>query len=75
MCPLARIMRKELKKRGIGALKVVYSTEPALTPAPSAEETQRRAVPGSVSFVPSVAGLIAAGEVIRDLIKDCSHES
>lgn len=75
MCPLARIMRKELKKRGIGALKVVYSTEPALTPAPCAEETQRRAVPGSVSFVPSVAGLIAAGEVIRDLIKDCSHES
>ena len=75
MCPLARIMRKELKKRGIGALKVVYSTEPALTPAPSGEETARRAVPGSVSFVPSVAGLIAAGEVIRDLIKDCSHES
>lgn len=75
MCPLARIMRKELKKRGIAHLKVVYSTEPALKSAPSGEETARRAVLGSVSFVPGVAGMIAAGEVIKDLIKDCSHES
>ena len=75
MCPLARIMRKELKKRGITHLKVVYSTEEPLTPAPSGEETARRAVPGSVSFVPGVAGMIAAGAVLRDLIKDCSHES
>ena len=75
MCPLARVMRKELKKRGIAHLKVVYSTEEPLTPAPSGEETTRRSVPGSVSFVPGVAGMIAAGEVIKDLVKDCSHES
>ena len=75
ICPLARVMRKELKKRGITHLKVVYSTEAPLTPAPSGEETTRRAVPGSVSFVPGVAGMIAAGEVIKDLIKDCSYES
>lgn len=75
MCPLARVMRKELKKRGIAHLKVVYSTEEPLTPALSGEETTRRAVPGSVSFVPGVAGMIAAGEVIKDLIKDCSHGS
>ena len=75
MCPLARVMRKELKKRGIPALKVVYSEEPALTPAPSGEESARRSVPGSVSFVPGVAGMIAAGEVIKDLIKETCHES
>ena len=75
MCPLARVMRKELKKRGIPALKVVYSEEPALTPAPSGEESARRSVPGSVSFVPGVAGMIAAGEVIKDLMKETCHES
>lgn len=68
VCPLARVMRRELKKRGVKALKVVYSTEPPITPLPSDEETNRRQTPGSVSFVPSVAGLIAAGEVIRDLV-------
>lgn len=68
VCPLARVMRRELKKRGITSLKVVYSTEPARTPLPCEEADSRRAVPGSVAFVPSVAGLIAAGEVIRDLI-------
>ena len=72
VCPLARIMRKECKKRGIRKLKVVYSQEEALTPnidGISATETPegRRALPGSVSFVPSVAGLILAGEVIKDL--------
>ena len=71
VCPLARVMRRELRKRGIPALKVVYSTEPALTPQhdPTAppEETRRRATPGSVAFVPSVAGLILAGEVIKDI--------
>lgn len=65
--PLARIMRKELKKRGISHVKVVYSTEAPITPAGSEEDTIRRALPGSVSFVPSVAGLILAGEVIKDL--------
>ena len=70
VCPLARVMRRELKKRGIRNLKVVYSKEPAMTPKghPQAEPgSTRRSTPGSVSFVPSVAGLIIAGEVIKDL--------
>ena len=69
VCPLARVMRRELRKRGIEHVKVVYSTEPALSPAPADEETGRRSTPGSVAFVPAVAGLIMAGEVIKDLIK------
>lgn len=73
VCPLARVMRRELKKRGVTDCKVVYSTEEAAKPRTellSKEEAQsRREVPGSVSFVPSVAGLIAAGEVIRDLLQ------
>lgn len=110
VCPLAKVMRRELKKRGVKKLKVVYSEEEALTPFPDvasacmeeeatigqtgvetkqqeavtgqtgaetkqqevvAEKTEvairKRAIPGSVAFVPSVAGLIAAGEVVRDL--------
>ena len=79
VCPLARVMRRELKKRGIPSLKVVYSREPAMTPleepdkpgltgtAGEGTERPRRQTPGSISFVPSVAGLIIAGEVIRDL--------
>ena len=71
VCPLARVMRRELKKRGNDSCKVVYSREEARTPLEgmlSQEESGgRRSVPGSVSFVPSVAGLVAAGEVIRDL--------
>ena len=73
MCPLARIMRKELKKRGINHLKVVYSQEEALTPAVDPEELERtgkRQIPGSLAFVPGAAGLILAGEVVRDLIKE-----
>ena len=74
VCPLARIMRKECAKRGIRHLKVLFSTEDAITPDPalvSAEELPegRRAMPGSVSFVPSVGGLMIAGEVIKDLSK------
>ena len=81
VCPLAKVMRRELKKRGIPRLKVVYSRETPLTPltsltpadAPEADEAQKttrhRQVPGSTAFVPSVAGLIMAGEVIRDLIR------
>ena len=74
VCPLARIMRKECKKRGIGKLKVVFSTEEPIESkldALCAEELPegRRALPGSVAFVPSVAGLIIAGEVIKDLIQ------
>ena len=70
VCPLARVMRRELKKRGIEHVKVVYSMEPALSPAPADEETGRRSTPGSVVFVPAVAGLVLAGEVIKDLIKE-----
>lgn len=71
VCPLARVMRQELRKRGIQHLKVVYSREIPLTPianeAQEAPQASRRSVPGSVSFCPSVAGLILAGEVVRDL--------
>ena len=70
MCPLARIMRKELSKRGVKPLKVVYSREEALTPTGWEEEAKmlgKRQIPGSVAFVPGAAGLILAGEVIRDI--------
>ena len=70
MCPLARVMRRELGKRGIKHLKVVYSQEEALTPTGWEEEAAaigKRQIPGSVSFVPGAAGLILAGEVIRDI--------
>lgn len=83
VCPLARVMRQALRKRGIPKLKVVYSKEPALTPiddmtiscrthcicppGTARKCTQRRQVPGSNAFVPSVVGLIIAGEVIKDL--------
>ena len=85
VCPLAKVMRRELKRRGVKKLKVVYSKEPPMTPIEdmsiSCREncicppgtvrncTQRRQVPGSNAFVPSVAGLIIAGEVIKDLIR------
>lgn len=70
MCPLARVMRRELGKRGIKHLKVVYSQEEALTPTgweAEAAAIGKRQIPGSVSFVPGAAGLILAGEVIRDI--------
>ena len=70
MCPLARIMRKELGKRGIRHLKVVYSQEEALSPTGWEEEAAalgKRQIPGSVSFVPGAAGLILAGEVVKDI--------
>ncbi len=86
MCPLAKVMRRELKKRGVKKLKVVYSTEASVKPLENMENscrtgcvcppgtkhkcTDRRAIPGSISFVPSVAGLILAGEVIKDLIAE-----
>lgn len=60
MCPLAKVMRRELKKRGVEKLKVVYSTEKAIPTQAS--------YPGSIAFVPSVAGLIIAGEVVKDII-------
>ncbi|MCI9406649.1 MAG: tRNA threonylcarbamoyladenosine dehydratase, partial [Oscillospiraceae bacterium] len=67
VCPLARVMRRELKKRGISHCKVVYSKEPPVAP-PDRTDPSRRTVPGSVSFVPAAAGLILAGEVVRDLV-------
>ena len=83
MCPLAKVMRRELKKRGVKKLKVVYSEEKPTRPIedmsiscrthcicpPGAAHkcTERRDIPGSVAFVPSVAGLIIAGEVVKDL--------
>ncbi len=69
VCPLAKVMRKELRNRGIENVKVVYSKETAIKPQNSNEELQKgkREIPGSVSFVPSVAGLILAGEVIKDI--------
>ena len=67
VCPLARVMRHELKKRGVAHLKVVYSEEEPLKPLPSGEETDRRSTPGSTAFVPSAAGLIIASEVVKDL--------
>ncbi len=70
MCPLARVMRKELGKRGIRHMKVVYSREEALTPAGWEEEAAalgKRQIPGSLPFVPGAAGLILAGEVVKDL--------
>ena len=85
VCPLAKVMRRELKKRGVKKLKVVYSKEEPIKPSedmsiscrqncicpPGAEHkcTERRAIPGSVSFVPSVAGLIIAGEILKDIAK------
>ncbi len=68
VCPLAKVMRHELKKRGVRHLKCVYSREVPRQPGTLQEENvQKRAVPGSTAFTPSVAGLIIAGEVIRDL--------
>jgi tRNA A37 threonylcarbamoyladenosine dehydratase len=83
VCPLARVMRRELKRRGIKKLKVVYSQEPPMTPiedmsiscrahcicppGTARKCTQRRQVPGSNAFVPAVAGLIIAGEVVKDI--------
>ena len=80
VCPLAKVMRRELKERGVKSLKVVYSKEPPLTPTSAAETdllmstarqgAQKKQAPGSTAFVPPVVGLIIAGEVIKDLIKN-----
>lgn len=91
VCPLAKVMRRELKKRNVKHLKVVYSKEKALRPIedmpvscrtncicpPGAERkcTQRRDIPGSTAFVPSVAGLIIAGEVIKDLTAEAMQRA
>lgn len=69
VCPLARVMRTEMKKRGIKKLKVLYSKEEPLKPVITETTERGKGVPGSVSFVPPVAGMIIGGEVIKDLIK------
>ncbi len=70
-CPLARVMRRELRKRGIPALKAVYSTEPALTPQGKVNgENRRRVPPGSMAFVPPVMGMIMASVIVRDLLAE-----
>ena len=72
VCPLARVMRRELKKRGITGVKAVYSTEESTAPLAAEEGDQKgtagHPTPGSMAFVPSVAGLILAGEIVRDLL-------
>lgn len=74
VCPLAKVMRRELKKRGIKKLKVVYSEEKPIVPQldlrSEEADIQKRQIPGSNAFVPSVVGLIIAGEVIKDLINN-----
>lgn len=69
VCPLAKVMRKELKARGVKHLKVVYSKELPLKPLKDIHDGVRRSVPGSLAFVPSAAGLIIAGEIVKDLCK------
>ena len=89
VCPLARVMRRELKKRGLKSLKVVYSDEQPIRPledmtiscrthciCPTGAQhkcTERRDIPGSTAFVPAVAGLLIAGEIIKDLSKGENH--
>lgn len=68
VCPLCKVMRRECRKRGVDKLKVVYSEEEPLTPAESDEATGKRQTPGSTAFTPGVAGLIIAGEVVKDLV-------
>lgn len=91
VCPLAKVMRRELKKRGVKKLKVVYSEEKPIRPIedmaiscrshcicpPGAKHkcTERRDIPGSVAFVPSVVGLIIAGEVVKDLTAECRRQA
>lgn len=78
VCPLAKVMRRELKKRNVKHLKVVYSKEEPIAPIENTETEQtgadvaskRRSTPGSVAFVPSVVGLLIASEVVKDLIKE-----
>lgn len=79
VCPLAKVMRRELRKRGIDSLKVVYSREEPIkrekvTQAGQADSSRKKDVPGSIAFVPSVAGLILAGEAIKELAGDLKQK-
>ena len=68
VCPLARVMRRELRRRGVTHLQVLWSREEPIKPLPSEEEPTRRSVPGSTAFVPPAAGLMIASKVVRDII-------
>lgn len=70
VCPLARVIRQELKKRKISKVKVVYSKEPPIKPLQSNEESVKHQIPGSTAFVPPVVGLIIASEIVKDLINN-----
>ncbi|MBQ7667912.1 MAG: tRNA threonylcarbamoyladenosine dehydratase [Clostridia bacterium] len=70
ICPLAKVMRKELKERNIDSLKVVYSKEEPIKPLVELTSSNNKHVPGSISFVPSVAGLIIASEVVKDILSN-----
>ncbi|MBQ7376169.1 MAG: tRNA threonylcarbamoyladenosine dehydratase [Clostridia bacterium] len=74
-CPLARVMRRELKKRGISHLRVVYSEEEAMTPLERIITEGGKVVPGSLAFVPSVAGLITAAEAVKQIIAEKDREN
>lgn len=74
VCPLAKVMRRELKKRGVTSLKTVYSEEEPIKVGEAEENSVKRQTPGSIAFVPSVVGLIIAGEVIKDLINLSERE-
>ena len=69
VCPLARVMRRELRRRGVKRLKVLWSREEPIAPLPADEETERRALPGSTPFVPAAGGLPIAAEVTRELVQ------
>ncbi len=73
VCPLARVMRRELKKRRVKKLKVLYSKEKVMVPLMHTSEEAEKRIPGSIAFVPSVAGLMIAGEVIKDLLSMSTH--
>jgi tRNA A37 threonylcarbamoyladenosine dehydratase len=71
VCPLAKVMRRELRNRGVESLKVVYSKEVPVKPVHIGEDRLKRVVPGSNAFVPPAAGLVIASEVVKDLLADC----
>ena len=80
ICPLARVMRKELKRRGITGVKAVFSTEEAIAPLPAEEDdrkgdSSRTVTPGSMAFVPAAAGLLLASEIVKDLVGGFKEES
>lgn len=74
VCPLAAVVRRECRKRGIKKLKVVFSREERIKPSVSVSDGKKREVPGSCAFVPSVCGLIIAGEVVKDFVKEYRSE-